>query len=59
MFEITAADENTLKAKACLEAAFKLPNGAKHPPLCHLYCHLMELSPNPHVALPFVHTICC
>jgi hypothetical protein len=33
---ITPADDNTLKAKACLEAAFKLPNGMTHPPLAHL-----------------------
>lgn len=52
-FEITPADDNTLKAKAALEAAFKLPNGDKHPPLLHLYCHMMELSPNPELALPY------
>ena len=40
-----------------LEGAFKLPGGDKHPALCHLYCHLMELSPTPEAALPAANTL--
>lgn len=54
---ITPADENTLLVKKVIEASFKLAGGTKHPALCHLYCHLMELSPNPEAALPAANTL--
>eukprot|EP00729_Bicosta_minor_P006378 gene6378-13720_t len=55
--EITPADDNTLLVKKCIEAAFKIKGGDTHPALCHLYCHLMELSPNPEEALPAANTL--
>ena len=45
---------NTTKAMTILEKGLKNGRGDKHPALCHLYCHLMELSPFPEKALPQV-----
>lgn len=56
-YTITAADDNTLKAKEVLEKTLATPDGALHPALCHLYCHLMELSPEPAAALPQANTL--
>ena len=50
--EITPADDNTLLAVKVLEDCFSLEGGKTHPALCHLYCHLLELSPFPERALP-------
>jgi tetratricopeptide (TPR) repeat protein len=57
-FVITPADENTTTAQDVLETMFSTSPGAKrHPALCHLYCHLMELSPMPGAALPAADTL--
>jgi len=42
----------TVDARAALEAAMTRPGGPEHPAFCHLYIHLMEMSPFPEVALP-------
>lgn len=47
-----APGARTLEAKQVLEAALALPGGSKHPGLLHLWIHLMEMSSQPHVALP-------
>ncbi|CAG8929549.1 unnamed protein product [Penicillium salamii] len=44
--------DHTKKARAILEQAMKLPGGDNFPALCHLYIHLMEMSPYPETALP-------
>ena len=49
--EITSADENTDTIVSVLEDTFE-EQGYKHPGLCHLYIHCMELSPWPERALP-------
>ncbi|KAF2665714.1 TPR domain protein [Microthyrium microscopicum] len=46
-----AEGAKTLEIKDILEKAFKLPGGAYHPGLLHLYIHLMEMSPTPESAL--------
>jgi tetratricopeptide (TPR) repeat protein len=47
-----AANAGTLEARAALETAFEdLPGATSHPGLLHLYVHLMEMSPQPQVAL--------
>jgi tetratricopeptide (TPR) repeat protein len=47
-----APNAGTLEARATLEAAFSdLPGATSHPGLLHLYVHLMEMSPQPQVAL--------
>ncbi|KAJ5110086.1 Tetratricopeptide-like helical [Penicillium argentinense] len=43
---------HTVKARDIIERAMSLPGGPQHPALCHLYIHLMEMSPYPEVALP-------
>lgn len=43
---------HTTKAREIIEHAMKLPGGGENPALCHLYIHLMEMSPYPEVALP-------
>lgn len=43
---------HTVLAREIIERAMTLPTGAEHPALCHLYIHLMEMSPNPEIALP-------
>ena len=51
--EITPADDNTLLLVKIMEEAFENSDEAKrHPALCHLYCHALELSPFPEKALP-------
>lgn len=39
--------EHTLETRNVIEAGFKLPTGDKHPALCHLYIHLLGVSPFP------------
>lgn len=47
-----AAGAATAEARAALERAFAvLPGAWDHPGLLHLYIHLMEMSPNPELAL--------
>jgi tetratricopeptide (TPR) repeat protein len=47
-----ASGAGTLEAREVLEFAFRNLLGAmNHPGLLHLYVHLMEMSPNPEVAL--------
>ncbi|CAI7604025.1 unnamed protein product [Penicillium viridicatum] len=43
---------HTEQARAIIEKAVKIPGGDNHPALCHLYIHLMEMSPYPETALP-------
>jgi len=51
--EIIPADDNTLRCVQVIEDAFENTEGAtKHPALCHLYCHALELSPYPERAVP-------
>jgi len=42
---------DTAEAIEVLERAMALPGGQQHPGLLHLYIHLMEMSPTPHMAL--------
>ena len=56
-YKIEPADENTLVAKSVLERLLKTELGSKHPGLNHLYCHLMELSPNPEMACKAADTL--
>jgi hypothetical protein len=51
-YDISPIDDNTTIAKDLLEKVLK-NGGGRHPALCHLYCHLMELSPTPADALPY------
>jgi tetratricopeptide (TPR) repeat protein len=44
--------KETLEARAVIEAGFALPGGDTHAALNHLYVHLMEMSSEPHLALP-------
>src|SRR5215470_2708393 len=47
-----APGAGTLEAREVLEAAFRdIPGAMDHPGLLHLHVHLMEMSPNPEVAL--------
>jgi len=48
--EPTGSD--VLEARAALERGMAQPDGRDHPALCHLYIHLMEMSPFPELALP-------
>lgn len=56
--KITPADDNTPKLIGIIEAALGMTEGngytpqTAHPPLLHLYCHAMELSPTPERAVP-------
>jgi len=43
---------HTVEARNTIERAFGLPGGLYHPALCHLYIHVMEMSPFPELALP-------
>jgi len=43
---------HTVEAREVIEKAFKRPEGFTHPAHCHLYIHLMEMSPTPELALP-------
>lgn len=44
--------DHTTEARRVIESAFKLPGGLNHPALCHLYIHLLEMSPKPEEAQP-------
>lgn len=44
--------EHTTEARQVIESAFRLPGGLNHPALCHLYIHLLEMSPKPEQAQP-------
>lgn len=44
--------DHTVEARRVIESAFKLPGGLHHPALCHLYIHLLEMSPKPEEAQP-------
>ncbi|HWF77519.1 MAG TPA: hypothetical protein VN694_10120 [Caulobacteraceae bacterium] len=47
-----APEAGTLEAREVLESAFRdLPGALAHPGLLHLYVHLMEMSPQPQLAL--------
>jgi tetratricopeptide (TPR) repeat protein len=47
-----AENAGTLEAREVLETAFRdLPDAMRHPGLLHLYVHLMEMSPQPQLAL--------
>jgi tetratricopeptide (TPR) repeat protein len=39
------------EARAALEKGLALPGGREHPGICHLYIHMMEMSPFPELAL--------
>lgn len=43
---------HTIEAREVIETAFNSPEGFSHPAHCHLHIHLMEMSPNPELALP-------
>ncbi|KAA8642970.1 hypothetical protein EYZ11_007256 [Aspergillus tanneri] len=45
------SDYCTVEARTVLESALAKPDGYEHPALCHLYIHLMEMSPVPELAL--------
>ncbi|KAF2012408.1 hypothetical protein BU24DRAFT_434917 [Aaosphaeria arxii CBS 175.79] len=45
----TAPD--VVEARVAMEKALTLPSGRNHPGLCHLYIHMMEMSPFPEAAL--------
>lgn len=42
---------HTVEARTVIEKALASPDGRFHPVLCHLYIHLMEMSPYPEKAL--------
>lgn len=44
--------DHTVEARKVLELHMKHPNGRDHPALCHLYIHMMEMSPFAELALP-------
>jgi tetratricopeptide (TPR) repeat protein len=44
--------DHTVEARKVIEQAFETPVGFNHPAHCHLYIHLLEMSPRPEVALP-------
>ncbi|CAK7204902.1 hypothetical protein SEUCBS139899_007664 [Sporothrix eucalyptigena] len=46
---------NTEEARSVLEPA--MARKADHPMFCHLYIHLMEMSPYPEIALPAANTL--
>ncbi|KAK3641797.1 hypothetical protein LTR56_011124 [Elasticomyces elasticus] len=43
---------HSVEAREIIETAFESPEGFSHPAHCHLYIHLMEMSPTPELALP-------
>lgn len=43
---------HTIEARKVIETAFGSPGGFNHMAHCHLYIHLMEMCPNPELALP-------
>jgi tetratricopeptide (TPR) repeat protein len=46
-----AEGADTIEARAALEDAFQCAEAWSHPGLLHMYIHLMEMSPNPELAL--------
>ncbi|KAK2764266.1 hypothetical protein FQN54_008958 [Arachnomyces sp. PD_36] len=44
--------KHTIEAREVIEAGLKQADGRNHPALCHLYIHLLEMSPFPELALP-------
>ncbi|SMQ48146.1 unnamed protein product [Zymoseptoria tritici ST99CH_3D7] len=44
--------DHTVEAQNVIERAFESPEGFAHPAHCHLYIHLLEMSPVPELALP-------
>lgn len=44
--------DHVLEARQIVEAAFTSNKGFNHPAHCHLYIHLLEMSPFPELALP-------
>ncbi|EAU37501.1 conserved hypothetical protein [Aspergillus terreus NIH2624] len=44
--------DHTIEAREAIELALKRPEGYDHPALCHLYIHMLEMSPFPELALP-------
>lgn len=44
--------DHTIEARKVIEKAFGSPGGLFHPAHCHLHIHLLEMSPNPELALP-------
>ncbi|CAG8905430.1 unnamed protein product [Penicillium egyptiacum] len=48
----TPSGPHTVQAREIIERAMTLDAGDQHPALCHLYIHLMEMSPYPEIALP-------
>ncbi|RYP52963.1 hypothetical protein DL768_001957 [Monosporascus sp. mg162] len=46
------ASDNSIEARQVIESALGQPDGRNHPALCHLYIHVMEMSPFPQLALP-------
>ncbi|KOC07239.1 tetratricopeptide repeat domain protein [Aspergillus flavus AF70] len=43
---------HTLEARKVIETGLASTVGRAHPALCHLHIHIMEMSPNPELALP-------
>lgn len=43
---------HTVEAREVIELGLKQTLGRNHPALCHLYIHMMEMSPFPELALP-------
>ncbi|GIZ36549.1 hypothetical protein CKM354_000002000 [Cercospora kikuchii] len=44
--------DHVIEARQVIEAAFTSAKGFNHPAHCHLYIHLLEMSPFPELALP-------
>ncbi|KAJ5205770.1 Tetratricopeptide TPR2 [Penicillium cf. griseofulvum] len=44
--------DHTVEARNIIELGLKQTTGRNHPALCHLYIHLLEMSPFPELALP-------
>ncbi|BCS14635.1 hypothetical protein ALUC_61191A [Aspergillus luchuensis] len=44
--------DHTVEAREVIESALKRTGGYNHPALCHLYIHIIEMSPFPELALP-------
>ncbi|KAL5350733.1 hypothetical protein ACLOAV_004302 [Pseudogymnoascus australis] len=44
--------DHTIEAREVIELQLKQNTGRNHPAICHLYIHMMEMSPFPELALP-------
>lgn len=44
--------DHTVEAREVIELQLKQNTGRNHPAICHLYIHMMEMSPFPELALP-------